>query len=393
MYPQKRLTIADLEKPLLPDHPVMADIDAHAAAVLHESAKAIEAILQRRAAMDHAGQADQTLFVLLGENHAQPPALLAGMQIIDTISKQEPTVCGLEYSHDFTAGIIAAEENIRRSSPAYRNLAANMAHLDADGAVGLDLVSCRGIRHGSHYTGYTLHDYFARAGIPVRFTDVSHRHHCILRDESSHASMIACRHQHSRLTALFERFTGRAVPTDTRSPAGAHIRNHHMAALLTPFAARHRARIAFQMCGLAHVTGAETPDHQYLAQHSLQACLREQGAAVAGILFNASRKTVCIKRTPEETPLFLSGLPSVRAVYDPHAASRADNRVLGCIEHESAYVDEILRQTGMTDHIVAEQSHEQITEARYARAQKNLRTLTAAALPWDTTPPCGPSSF
>lgn len=380
-YPQKRLTIADLEKPPLPDHPVMADIDAHAAAVLQESARAVHAILQRRAAMDRAGCAERTLFVLLGENHAQPPALLAGMQIIDTVSKQEPTVCGLEYSHDFAAGVIAAEEDIRRSSPGYGHLAANMAALDADGAVGLDLVSCKGLRHGSHYTGYTLHDYFQRAGIPVRFTDVSHQHHCIRRDESSHASMIACRHQHSRLAAWFERATGLAVPTDTRSPAGVHIRNHHMAALLTPFAARHRARIAFQMCGFAHVTGAETPDHKYLAQHNLQACLREQGAAVTGILLSAAQKTGHMERTPEETPLSLSGLPSIRAVYDPHAASRADNRVLGCIEHESAYVDEILRQTGMAKHIVAEKSHEQITDARYARAQKNLRTLTAVALP------------
>jgi hypothetical protein len=200
---------------------------------------ALAQISVKRAALDKAGRADETLFVLLGEDHTALSHKLHHLALLERVRQNfEAVVLSFEMPHDYAYqdnthyitrykhkfsqsqhGEFNLKRTIEKFTPIFARYASDV----------LNKYSLSGARSGAFKCAYTDASW--------RFSD----YQLNTSDLSTLFSIKACGYDADTI----HYGTSEAV----------YVRNHHMRKSLTRLARDNKARIAIQICGAAHVNG------------------------------------------------------------------------------------------------------------------------------------------
>ncbi len=349
---------------ILPQSRVRLDADADAARILSDAARAVDAVLCRRASLDRAGLGDMPLMVASGENHGIVTHHVQLELMLDGLRARESIAFCYEEPHDQLGQEFQAETG-RRAGPAGSWLRAR----DKEGDLSLKAVL--GFCHykQADHSRAGLFRFLLRNRVPTRFTDVAKKNPTFdLRDASTVTSFMAC----------FKRASDGVA---TRSPQGVYIRNHHMAAMGKAFARATGARIVVQHCGNSHVAGDR--NRRFDAAQSLSAMYKALDLPVMGIVrfhqqFSPHMLPGDYGLNAEER-LFMSGLPQIKSAYGRQGRLPGDyDSLLQDREDEAAYRDAVLRAMGRDAHKMSVEDY---------RQQKNECAASMRALFAQCPPP------
>jgi hypothetical protein len=254
-----------------PSVPLSADPEA--AAILNSSARAVQAILAKRAALDAAGQRDTPLFVAMGEHHFRPAHKLHHLAVAKGLRDAgERIAFAFEQEHDFLAKNLCREAGLEEPREDIMN---GLEGRDADGRIALSHFVAHGATSAT-YAFRLLSDYLLRNRIPARLTDCSRRN-----IPGADVSFIDARDEQSR-NSLRKYAGDTAAPCSRLSDMGSHARNDCMAEKAIEFAREIGARIVLQQCGLAHATGRQG----FSMEESLAGQFRRRGLPALSLLLD-----------------------------------------------------------------------------------------------------------
>jgi hypothetical protein len=234
-----------------------AQIDSDAAALLHSSAIAVKAILDKRAELDRNGRQATPLFVNLGEYHDVPAHKLHHIAVIDGVRKAgEKIAVTMETEQD-----ISLQQFFWGQPP---KLLPGIEYKTPDYSDGRLALKIQGnfISHSAQQAVSALFHYLILQDIPVHMSDCSRLH-----ISGMNFNALNFYHKPTRESAL-KYVSDLNNLYNMQSRTGMNIRNHHMAAQSIDFAHQTGARIVFQECGQGHtIGGREFPPEESLSGH------------------------------------------------------------------------------------------------------------------------------
>ncbi len=377
------------------------DIDAEAARTLSSAARAVRHILNRRRALDLAGQYDVPLAVILGESHDNPAHAAHHLLVLNGLkdwSQKEKATARTPGS----APLILCHELEHGS---LKQVFKHIADAPAKGAAQTHLTANdpQGKMNAKTYLGFfaLFQGDFSKAALLraaqkndiLNFlTDCDKNDGGLDADDPSTAAAIAACRDDSTVALT--------TPIDPTSEEGVRIRNHHMAQKALQYAQIHRARIILQPCGNAHVVGVvdlETGAELYKAADSLSAMFKEQGAAVLAMpQTGIPLKTLDIsphhtlKKTEagamEEVEFFgVEALPNHSAAYNPFTNQpiTAPGTPAAFISRseEASYLNALLARAGFSEAMLSLDDYFQKRAQDYLELQQYCAAASAAATP------------
>jgi hypothetical protein len=285
---------------------------------------ALAQISAKRAALDKAGRANETLFVLLGEEHTTLSHKLHHLALLERIRQNfEGVVLSFEMPHDY-----AYQDNahyITRSKHKFSQSQHGEANLKSTIEKFTPIFAC--------YASEVLNKYSLSAAQSGAF-------HCAYTDASWRLSDYQL--NISDLSTLFSiKACGYDAGTiDYCTPEGTHVRNHHMHKSLTRFARDNKSRIAIQICGGAHVNGIEG-EHSHTK--GLAALFRAKAQPFVASFYEGGEYG-SDKELAKGEVLRLAALQGPLAIYDADNAAIAENDGSDMIDlkQEKAYFDAAL---------------------------------------------------
>lgn len=340
-------------------------IDSDAAAILSSAVQTTKKILERREALDRAGQKHQPLYVMAGETHDRPSHMLHHLLVLEGLKQaDEKLLVGIERPSD------SADDNyldhylthVARVKPedraAHKALYQKNAYFK--GAVDLYYTMNEQLKTASHSHGLLHYNMF-------KMHAQGKGNFCGLRTDAPR---------------LKEKFLNAADPTVQNimlkafgevtknmslvNQEGMYIRNRYMAQRLYDVAQKFKPRIALQLCGRTHVNGDEQPFHAAVSHHKEGLCniFKQSAQPVLGVFLGPEQPTY--QGLKDNEIIKCPRLPNISAQYNPtkqkHMRKKSDsfwgslvdfwngNDSLSITsgEEEMIYVNEKLDNMGLT---------------------------------------------
>jgi hypothetical protein len=295
------------------------DLDADAERIRNSARVVGNAVIERRAALDRNGHADQPLLVLLGESHNKPGDRVHHIAVLDQVMKHETSV-------------VWADETISRltqkvfydvtGTPVSAEVRGKLAEADAHGDISLkSRISDSDTTMANHSRAALFHA-LARRHVPTRFVDAQSEN------------------RRGRVAGMLE------------------ARNRFMFDRTVTFADEMKARIVFLRCGSAHVLGGQRPDGTVsAAADSLAGLAKKAGIPVLAVPILSGflqRKQLPPDHGLNADELLpVESLPEVLASYSPDTGKALkyvfNDAALSSRTQEAAYLNGLLERLGLKD--------------------------------------------
>lgn len=341
------------------EFPLPIQIGAEAAQILSTATAAIRAILDRRAALDAAGQYDTKLAVILGEAHDNPAHRVSQMLILDglqdwhrTQTATHPRTHPLILCHELEHSALTQAFGHIAKQPATGNIRARLDQNDPQGKIAIKAyLGFFALLQGDYSKAALLRA--AQKNNVLNFMTDSEKNSQALEtaDPDTRAAIIACD-------------LDPAAPPSPTSEDGVRVRNYQMAHTALARAEQHGARIVLQQCGNAHVVGLEDSNDKtqiYQTAHSLSAAFQNAGASILAMPQTGTTLGTMGITTDHgldgQDYLALDGLPNHATAYNPFTNQPMTDQgeddgssvLFKCREEEAVYLNALLGETGLGD--------------------------------------------
>lgn len=291
-------------------------IDSDAAAILSSAVQTTKKILERREALDRAGQKDQPLYVMAGETHDRPSHMLHHLLVLEGLKQaDEKLLVGVERPSD------SADDHYLDH---YLKYVARVS--PADHAAHKDIYKKNAYFKGAVDLYYTMNE-------QLKMASYSHgllHYNMFKMQAQGKGNFCGLRTDAPRLKEKFlnpadpavQNIMLKAFGTVKKNMSlvnqeGMYIRNRYMAQRLYDVAQKFKPRIALQLCGRTHVNGDEQPFYAGVSHHKEGLCniFKQSAQPVIGVFLGPEQPTY--QGLKDNEIIKCPRLPNISAQYNP----------------------------------------------------------------------------